>query len=225
MARERVGLLEEHPSSPQPIESSGERAALGDGDAALRREVGLALETFISDDPDVVGWAILWERIADQSVLVEDSLDRVGDVLRGEFLVPAIGASIDFSIAPDGYSLNLEGRAPTHSLGSIRFQSAIAFVGGREELSAVHGSVQLRPEAGHTFQDEGPVGYIFSSRDGDSSVQPLEYATLPDGQRGMIAPPPGGGEVVEGGYLGPGHTWLAKLAQVERTMMMSSSEE
>lgn len=187
-------------------------------DDSYGREAGLYLDSFISEEPDIVGWTTVWQRLASEAVLVEDSVIERGGTVFGEFRIENEGVTVDFEIGSDGYLLKWNDEATSFAHGAVDFSSSITFAvpdGG--QLGEMHGAVQLRPREGQGFHREGPVGHLFYTSESSSNARPLTPTFNDDGTYGLTISPYDEDNASDVGNPDAAFDWYLKLKDIEQS--------
>lgn len=182
----------------------------------IHQSAGLHLDSFTGNQPDLVGWSSVWQDLASQASLIEDSLVEEDGITKGIFRIPGSEVEVPFEIMEDGYVLQWNDRATTFTEGSLAFKSSISFerpeVG---QISRMHGVVQLTPEIGHAFHLDGSVGHAFYLSDNGSNSKPLIPSFRSDGSYGITLGSYKDETASNVGYLDAAYAWYDLLSKFE----------
>ncbi len=201
-------LSETHPAPEQPHNEGG----LG---VRYTREAGIHLDSFFGTEPDIAGWASIWQGLAAEARLVEGSVKEENGVLSGTFEIEQEGVLVDFEIGGDGYLLTWNDEASTFSRGDVDFRSSISFSATEPgEISRMNGAVQLKPRPGQTFHREGPVGHIFYVTATSSNARAMMPSFKDNGSYGLTISDYKDENVTDQGYIDSAYSWYDLLSQV-----------
>ncbi|QDU69777.1 hypothetical protein Pla86_48970 [Planctomycetes bacterium Pla86] len=183
----------------------------------FENEAGIYLESFHGYEPDLHGWASVWQQLAFEAELVEESVREQDGALVGEFSVGSEGVTVGFEISDEGYLLRWNDEAATSSHGQVDFRSSISFAARESDrLGDLYGAVQLRPREGQVFHREGPVGHGFYLGEAKSNSTTMMPAFNGDGTYGLKIAPYDESKAGAGGSQEAAYDWYYKLKAIEQ---------
>ncbi len=153
-------------------ESSGESEGGEARFANYEEEMALYLNSFVGDLPDLIGWTDYLASLAVKAELDLESVYSDEKGTHGVLILPGSELTMDVSILDSGYSLKVESKVQIHTGETVKFHSILAGPVKGGNVETLHGIVQFYPSGQDIFNDN-PMGYIYETKDGESSFRPM----------------------------------------------------
>lgn len=180
------------------------------------QEAGYFLDSFTTENPDVIGWSALWHKLALDAAVIEDSIVEEDGLIRGSIAVGGGEATVDFEIDGDGYSLLWRDEAATALKGLTRFNASISFlVSGASSIEQMNGVVQLYPRGSQDFHRHGPVGHGYYVTDSAHNALPMVPVFKNGEKYGISIGLFDKKDETPGGYIEPAAAWYALLSRIK----------
>jgi len=192
-----------------PVEEAGAPAV-----SSCDRRISLYLSSFLTAEPDIVGWNLFLGELASVAELDIASLQADPDGRpMGEFALPGSAARIGFEAGRTGNRLVLEGESLPDGSRKCPFRAEMGWRLEDGEINSVYGMVQFFP-GGEPFDEKGLSGYTYDTEDGKTSYRPMQ-TILNEGQAELRVPPRSTALTVADGSMQPAFTWRRKLERSE----------
>src|SRR5262245_22247543 len=200
--------------SDLPVAASGDSAI--DVSASYLAEMAGFLSTFLTDEPEVLGWNGLLEVLAARAVLDPTSVVESEDGLRGTFMIPNSTLRIEFTIQGEGYKVDLANKAGLLRIGETEFSSSLTFKPEDGMIKESASVVQFHPQGDQRFYEDGPIGYVFGTNEKETFFRPL-HGEVREGKYWLEVPPPSENKVRDVSDLGSACQWYARLEEVKQS--------
>lgn len=187
-------------------------------DGAFSSQITAYAETFLTNEPDILGWNALLGELSTIAELDQASIrSGVDGKTEGEFSIPGSNMRVSFEISPEKYKVILQGKISTKEVVGAELDIR-AQIGGTCEsggISQSHGSVQFLPVdlSAQNALDNRIVGYVYECRDDKTTFRPME-ARMHEGLYQLRITPEEANKTLDYGDLKPAYDWYTRIRDV-----------
>ena len=202
--------------APLGLEPELEPVGGGKESAPVReyeREMALYLNSFASDQPDLLGWTEYLSRLAIDAELDLESIHSDEKGTHGVLLLPGSDLSIEVSHLDSGYTLAIKAQVEVHAAGTVGFQSTMALPVDDRNLAMLYGTVQFFPNSSQAVFEENPMGFVYEMEDGGSSFRPMQ-AKFDDGSFSVMIESKNNAQQSQLGDLSVPYTLMLRLQEL-----------
>lgn len=200
---------------------------VGEGSAAEQVEptadfyaprIASYLETFLTEEPDILGWNAFFGELAMSAKLEEGSVDTgTSGETRGKVSIPGADLRVTFESAPGSYKVIMEGNlSPPGFAGTdLDFRAQLGGELADGGISKAHGAVQFLPRDDYAENalDQRIVGYVYEVDDNRTLLRPMR-ARMQRGIYQLNLPAEDANKLLAYGDLKPAYDWYFRLQHI-----------